>query len=460
MRDRTMRPLTRVSTRLLAAVSLAALAGLSGCEISGAGKPGDVAGRYFLTAGDADMAGTALANKELGERDPGSHDTVTIVTMPLTEPKTSYAQAEVSNSALCPPTCLAVTKDGKYAFVVEYRGPAKADSKTIDDLPIGNKVTALDLSDPLKPTISAVIDLIKEPIAVAVHPGGAFIAVAAQTARKQIVIVPIKDGQFTGDPAVWPLIGVDNDEAKPTSICWHPGGEALAVTLQERGEVVFYRFRHEEGGGLQLAAWGDPVKAGKSPFAGAFTPDGKHFVVNDLQWGKDVDGYNVGAPEGQLIAIRVADMPGTNQAAEGGPSQHVVVSTVKVGVSPIGMAINSDGTMIATSNLQRSYLPDNDPRVNEQQRGGSISTVVIARDGTLTNVGEYPINAMPEGICFDANDRYLCVTQFRSFDRDAVDGEVGFWRVKKGWTDSHPTLIPADFFVGVGKGPHGVLVVR
>ena len=461
MRDPTMRhtnsPNVHSARLALGAAALLAIAGLLGCESSGPGKPGDVSGRFLLTVGDADMGATTLANKELGERDPAVHDTLTIVTMPLTEPTSQFAQADVSNSALCPPTCLAVSRNGKYAFVVEYRGPARPDAKTIDDLPIGNKLTALDLSDPLRPTISAIAEVSKEPIAVAVHPDGDLIAVVAQAPRQQIVILPFKDGAFTGDPCAWPLIGLDNDEAKPTSIAWHPSGQALAITLQDRGEVMFYRFKRDEAGALAIAPWGTPVKAGKSPFAGSFTPDGKHFIVNDLQWGEDVAGYNVGAPEGQLISIRLGDMPAGLDSAEGGPAQHTVVSIVKVGVSPIGMAINSSGTLIATSNLQRSYLPEGDPLVNPEHRGGSISLAMLSRDGTLTTVGEYPINAMPAGICFDARDRYLCVTQFRSFDPGAVDGEVGFWRVKG---SSTPTLIPADFYVGVGKGPHGVLIVR
>ncbi len=461
MRHWTMRPstvLTNRSARLLICGLLAA-AGLAGCEVSGPGKPGDVSGRFLLTVGDADMAASTLANKELGERDPALHDTLTLVMMPITEPVTQYSQADVSNSALCPPTCLAVTRDGRYAFVVEYRGPAGPDAKTVDDLPIGSKLTALDLSDPLKPTVAGISEVSKEPIAVAVHPDGDLVAVISQEARKQIVIQPFKNGAFSGDPAAWPLLGLDNDEAKPTSIAWHPGGQAFAVTLQDRGEVVFYRFRRTDKEELQVAPWGAPVKVGKAPFAGAFTPDGRNFIVNDLQWGADVAGYNVGAPEGKLVSIRLGDMPAGLDSAEGGPAQHIVISTVNVGVSPIGMAINAAGTMIATSNLQRSYLPDNDPRVDQANRGGSISLVMVAKDGTLTTVGEYPINAMPAGICFDAKDKYLCVTQFRSFDPGAVDGEVGFWRVKGG-SSSAPTLIPANFFVGVGKGPHGVLIVR
>jgi DNA-binding beta-propeller fold protein YncE len=467
MRSRMKRPSNAFAMFALPLSAAAIVATLAGCHggsggSGGAGRPGDVAGRYIVTVNDADIAASTLATSELGQRDENARDTLTVISLPITEPNTKFAQIDVPNSALCPPTCLSVTRDGKYAFVVEYRGAAGPDAKTVADLPKGNKVTAVDLTTPLKPTIASVAETSKEPIAVSVNPAGDLVAVITQTGRQQIVMLPFKDGAFTGEPTVWPLLGLDNDEAKPTSIAWHPSGTALAVTLQDRGEVMFYNFERGPEG-LSLAPWGEPVKAGKAPFSGVFTPDGRTFIVNDVQWGKDVEGYNVGAPEGQLIAIRLGDRPVGAETPEGGLAPHAAVSAVPVGISPIGVAINSEGNLLATCNLRHSYLPDNDPRLakyggDEMARGGSISLVSLARDGTLTNVGEYPINAMPEGVCFDAQNHYVCVTQFRSFDPDAKDGEVGFWRISK--NGSTPSLQPADFYVGVGKGPHGVLIVR
>lgn len=446
------------------ALILAAGLALGGCETLGPMKPGDVAGNYIVAVGDADMAASALTSNDLGERDASARDTLTVVTLPLQEPITPHAQIEVSNSVLCPPTCLSVTRDGRYAFVVEYRGMAGADARTVGDLPVGNKLTAIDMTDPLRPVISATAEVSKEPISVAAHPDGDLVAVVAQQPRQQIVILPFKDGQFTGEPAAWPLLGLDNDEAKPTSVAWHPNGKALAVTLKDRGEVMFYRFKRGEDGALALAPWGTPVSVGKAPFAGAFSADGRFFITNDVQ--SPGDGYNVSAAAGQIVSIRLGDMPGDLDSAEGGPAQHTVVSSVQVGVNPIGMAVSSDGKLIVTANMQTTPNPagtqgiapeTENPAAGTVPQGGSISVVVLANDGTLTTVGEYPINAIPAGIAFDAKDKFVCVTQFRSFDPAAVDGELSFWRVKGGST---PTLEQGDFYVGVGKGPHGVLIVR
>lgn len=439
------------------AASLLVLAALSGGCGSGSGKPSDVAGRYIISLGDADMAAAALTTKELGPREPGTRDTLTVVSLPIREPMTPHAQINVGNSALCPPTCLAVSRDGRYAFVVDYRGEAPETATTIDDLPKGKSLVAVDMNTPLEPRICATTEVAEEPIAVSVNHLGTLVAVATQTPGAQIVIVPFARGEFSADAAAWPLLGLDDSEAKPTSIAWHPSGGALAVTLQDRGEVMFYRFRMNDEGAMQLLPWGTPVSVGKAPSSGAFTPDGRFFVVNDLQWGSDVDGYNVGVPPGQLVVIQVGDMPGGTGSATGGPAGHLVLGSAPVGVSPIGMAISSDGLLVATANLQRSHLPDSDPRVDPNQRGGSISLLQMRSNGELQPLGEYPINAMPAGLSFDARDRFLCITQFRSFDPAAVDGEISFWRVKH---TTPRTLEDADFFVGVGKGPHGVLIVR
>jgi len=433
------------------------LSGLVGCESARLGTPGAVAGRYIITVGDADMTASAFTTGELGERDPSAQDMLTVVSLPIREPVTAFSQVNVSNSALCPPTCLSVTRDGNYAFVVDYRGPAGPDARTILDLPKGDTVTAIDLTDPLRPFVSAKIQVPAEPIAVAAHPAGEMVAVVTHTPGSQIVLVPFKSGSFTGEPAAWPVLGTDTagaDDAKPTSIAWHPGGRALAVTLRDRGEVVFYRFRRTDAGAYELAPWAQPVKAGRAPYTGAFTPDGRHFIVSDLQWSQGQDAYTAGTPQGTLISIRVGDMPAGLDSADGGAAGHVVVGEAPVGVNPIALAISSDGKLVVAANMQHSAVLDTSIA---PPAGGSISLLTVNADGTLAPAGEYALSALPAGISFDAKDNHVCVTQFRSFDPEAIDGELGFWSVQR---KNGVRLEAADFFVGVGKGPHGVLIVR
>ncbi|MBX3404268.1 MAG: beta-propeller fold lactonase family protein [Phycisphaeraceae bacterium] len=440
---------TNRSTSAAALISLAGLAlsvaALTGCASKPLG-PGDVAGRYIVAICDADMSATAFGTGALGERDPGARDCLTIVSLPITEPQTDFAQIAVSNSALGPPNALSVSADGRLAFVVESRGPAGSGAMSIGDLSPGENLAVIDLSAPMSPRLLGTIVVGVEPTAVAAHPSQRLVAVANRSPRQQLVMVAYDEHGYPIDDAMaWPLFGLDDDSARATGLAWRPQGDGLAVTLPERDEVMFYRFGRDADGSAMLTAWGGPVRVGKYPYSGAFTPDGRFFITTDLQWGPEVEGFIVGAPAGQLTVIRLDD--------EGA---HRVVSTATVGVSPEGLAISRDGRLVATSNLMRTFLPEEDARATQE---GSLSLLTLSpATGELTHAGEFPIAAMPAGIAFDAKDQFLAVTQFRSFDPNATTGELSFWRVNR--SGSRPSLEQMDFYVGLGQGPHGVLIIR
>jgi len=124
-----------------------------------------------------------------------------------------------------------------------------------------------------------------------------------------------------------------------------------------------------------------------------------------------------------------------------------------VGVSPESMAISSDGRYVVTANLRQSMMPVG----SSELTGGSISLLTLDDSGMLTSHGEVELAAMPQGISFDRGNNHLIVSQFRSTDPEAVDGELAFFKLNKG---ASPSLTAGDFFVGVGIGPHGVVIVR
>ncbi|MBL8990340.1 MAG: beta-propeller fold lactonase family protein, partial [Phycisphaerae bacterium] len=299
----------------------------------------------------------------------------------------------------------------------------------------------------------------KNPTSVDVHPEGDLIAVATGQPGEQLVVVPVaRDGSF-GKALSWELLGIDDRAAVASSVAWSPNGRYVAVVLPMRDEVVFYEFtRTLNNGGMGFARYGAPVKVGKHPFMGRFSPDGRHFIVNELHWGDQVEGYLVGAPAGSLSVIRLSSVPSQVIVPEGAPEpkvEHAVVSTAGVGVSPEGLAMSPDGNWVVTANLRRSMLPTGDARLTP---GGSVSLLSFdPGTGQLTSRGEYEIGAMPEGITFDAAGRNVVVTQFRSFDPNSVDGELAFFKLVPG---ENARLVPGDFYVGVGVGPHGVVIVR
>lgn len=435
-------------------LSLAALSAISGCKGGGGGGgasagPGDVSGRYILALCDADMAATAIVDNQLGPRS-GERDMVTIIGLPLADGRderytTPFAQIGVSNSVMGPPQAVAVSADGRWAYIIENQGPAPEGATTIQDLPNGNKLTRLDLAIPSAPVEAGIITVGTNPMAVDISPDGQYLCVVTQEPRNQIQIIPVSEGGL-GEPASYPLMGMDNDENTiPTCVSWHSSGNFIAITVPSVNQVVFYRVSRD-GGAIKLEAWGAPVAVGKYPYSGKFTPDGRFYITTDMQWGSDVQGMFIEAPQGQLSVVR---FEGGNDAA------HAVVGAYPVGVNPEGLALSPDGSLVVTANLLRSFLPDQDTRFTPN---GSLSLLKMDRStGQLTHVDEYPIQSMPVGLSFDAKGNFVVVTQFRSFNPEAVTGELAFFKVRRG---SNPSLEKADFQVGVGTGPHGVLIVR
>lgn len=454
--------LRRTCSSVAAAALALASAALVGC--SGGMEPSDVSGRYILSISDADMPATAIFD---GNLSPGAgtesagKDSLTTISLPIADKKdreyvTPYAQIfGVSNSVIGPPQAVAVTRDGTRAYVVESRGPAGAGATSTDDLPMGRTLTAINLSDPMHPVIAGTVEVGSEPLGVDVDPSGEMVAVITSQARQQIVLIAATSGGM-GEPLGFPVMGLDTDEnVVATSVQWHPSGKYLAVTLAARNQVVFYKFSRDADGSMALSPWGAPVTVGRFPYSGRFTPDGKFYIAANMEWDMNVENSFVQSPAGNLSVVRFDEVGAAASPGAPAVAAHQVVSTVPVGVNPEGLAISPDGTLVVTSNFQRTFLPSDDARVT---REGSLSLLKLdGSSGKLSPVGEYPIQGMPAGLSFDARGGFVVVTQFRSFDPAAVDGMLVFWKVRGGGS---PSLERAPFTVGVGKGPHGVLIIR
>jgi DNA-binding beta-propeller fold protein YncE len=133
---------------------------------------------------------------------------------------------------------------------------------------------------------------------------------------------------------------------------------------------------------------------------------------------------------------------------EPGGTDHRVIGSAPTGLAPVGMALSGDGDLIACANTGA---------VNAGITGGSVTLIGLGRDGSLTPHGEFNLGAVPAGIGFDKSGRFVCVSQYASQDPEAADGEISFWRLRRG---DAPALEQQPFFVGIGAGPHGSLIVR
>lgn len=407
-------------------------------------ETGDVSGRMIVTISDADMTATTLADDRLATPADGVRDVLTVIGLPITGDQAAYAQTPVSNSMLGPPQALCVNRAGTMAFVCESRGQVPSGGTSFKDIPQGTLLQMVSIADPMNPAMVSSVYVGPNPSACDVSPDGTMVAVVTRKAREQLVIVPVEGGSL-GGPMAWELTGIDDSEAVASSVTWSPDGTMLAVCLPNRDEVVFYEFAKIDDG-LAISPCGGPVKVGKFPFHGQWTPDGRHFITTDLQWQSKSDDHLLMAPPGTLSVVSVG---------RGEHPAHSVVCTAPVGVSPEGLAISPDGKYVVTANLKKSFLPEGDSRLES----GSLTLLSMGEGGQLAPLGEYELGGMPEGISFDAKGNFVVVTLFRSLDPQAMDGELAFWRLNARHGKG-PVLEQADFWVGVGRGPHGVLVVR
>lgn len=477
------RPRTVRLSLLLAFAGLAA-AGLGGCTIESSDmsppSPEQITGRYVAVVCDADVGAQAFADGYLHRVRQDAVDMMCILGLPILPApskdasrwQTRFAQVPVSSSVLAPPVGLAISPDGTQAYVVETHQPAPPGAQRVDDLPPGTRVAAVDLTDPMNPGAPQTVEVGPYPTSVDVSPMGDLLAVTTGRPGEQLVLVRVMGGQM-GQAMAWPLVGLDDDPALPppvaSAVAWSPDGRYLAITLPARSQVVFFEFAGApDAGGWGLAPYGLPVNVGADPLYGRFTPDGRHFVVTSTHVSAGGAGGGgapmAGAPEGSLSVIRLSDERSAVRA--GGvidPTvQHRVVSTSRVGVLPRGLAISPDGRYVATSNLRGSMLPAGN---GAPEGAGSISLLTLdPSSGALASCGEFLINAMPQGLAWDKAGKHLLVTKFQSADPQAVDGEMAFYKLvgrgPGGEGGGRPTLVPGREHIGVGVGPHGVIVVR
>ncbi|WP_326568821.1 hypothetical protein VSH64_44935 [Amycolatopsis rhabdoformis] len=400
--------------------------------------PPDFQGRALVVISDADQVPSAYVDGLLGPRE--GHDALS--TIALATGRTHHT--EVSNSVAGAPAALAVSPDGHYAFVAETFGQAGPAATRSSDLAPGTTLSLVDLT---APRIVQQVQVGKRLETADLDPAGDLLAVGLNPADgRGVAFVPFHDGRL-GTPTYAQLPGV----APGTRICdvtWHPSGEFLGATLCDAGQVVFARVQRQAGA-VTLQPWGPQPAVGKYPFKLVWARDGHHALVNNLQWGPDVEGFWTEAPQGEVASVRFDESPAQH---------HEVVDRAPTGVSPEGLVLGPDGRSVVTTNLERSYVPAGDPRKTWYS---SLSLLTFdPGTGRLGHAGEFPFDGvLPESAVFDASGRYLAVTDFDHFDDRVPGGSVDFWRVTADPLDSRPVLVRTGASIPVQRGPHTIVLV-
>ncbi|MBW4566846.1 MAG: lactonase family protein [Tolypothrix carrinoi HA7290-LM1] len=450
------------TTWILTTITIALILSIQMVEVGWsqqAAQAPNFAGRYIAAISDGDFLASTYADGKLPAT--GVTDQLLIVTLPLNGKQEAIAQIDASNSVTGAPYALALSPNGRTAFVVETQGAMPVGATRREQLPPGNQLVAINLSNPRRPAVRSRMAVAPKPETVHVHPNEDLLAISTQTPDKEIILIPVQDGQI-GQPIEFSLqqLGIQPNPEQfqnglyVSQVQWHPTGRYLAMNLDYRDEIAFYEVQRNPKGNLQLIRWGSPVKVGKDPFTGQFTPDGRFYLTSN--WGRNfgaqVKTLEQRIPEtrGTVSVIQLAEL---NTPAS--QVQHRVVSTAIADLSPESLAISPDGSKVVTVNMRGTAFATNSPRFTRQ---ATLSLMTLDRtSGRLTKINDYPFEGiLPESAAFDASGNALAVVVYDYFT-PKPEGGIEFWRVLQ---KPRPELQRTGYVVDVGRGVHQVLVAQ
>ncbi|MGD1941973.1 MAG: lactonase family protein [Leptolyngbyaceae cyanobacterium] len=414
-------------------------------------EPPIFAGRALLVASDADMVATAYADAQL-DRVPGIVDTLSVIPLPLAAENPQVAEVPVSNSVMSWPQVIAVAPDGQRAYVVEVRSPPPAGVQAlddIDDMPAGQTLTVLDLSDPAQPRRLEEIAVGRNPEHISISPDGRFLAVNLEEPGRELLIIELLADGRLGQRTYLEIAEGPQDEPGNRAVVWHPSGQFLAMTQGSDRDVAFYAIQIDGDGAINLQPHGEPLQVGNHLSNGRFTADGQFFLVPDLKWNTQflrILNFILN-PAGEMIAIRFDE---TGQ-------QHEVVSRTPVGVSPEGFDLSPDNRLIATVNMRRTYLAAFPPAWRGKPHSSLSLVQFDPTVGQLETLGEYGFaGLLPEQAVFDASGTALAVVIYNYRETQPRTSAVEFWQVVAG---KQPQLQRSGWQIPVVRGAHDIRLV-
>ncbi len=416
--------------------------------------------RGILVISDGDMVSAAYNGAPLGE---SVGDALSYVDLRNGIARPAVTTVPASNGVPGAPGALAVSADGTRAYVAEGRSAPGDEAAAFRDLAPGQLLQAFDISDPANLVPLNTVALPREPDTVSISSDGTWLAAAlsadrARTPGAQMALVPLQADGSLGTPLYLPLPGVP-DTVFARRFVFHPDRLAVAALLSEEDEVRFFDL-DLSGDSPALVPWGNPVGMGKFPYTGRFTPDGRHFLVAELNWGRDVPGRGAEAPTGSIALIRVAST-GDDARLDGQDGRvfvpprdrglHARVALAEGMMNPEGLEISPDGRFAIATSIENSWLRKDDPRYTPY-----ATATLIEIDGAGSRLIKHDdvvyYGELPEGAAFDATSENLFLISYADPSDSGRDGALHHFRVVE--TRRGLRLAPTDIVIPVRRGAH------
>ena len=297
-------------------------------------------------------------------------DSVSIIDLDA-KPPALLGRVQAPTSVVGPPLSVALTPDASLAFVTSG---AKIDPSDSTRLASDNRVSIIDLrANP--PAMIGQVEAGAGAAGISVTRDGR-LALVANRNEGTVSVFRIEGRNLRKIDTVT----VGGAESGPSHVAISPDGRAALVTrdgdhtvslLAIDGEKVAYT-HYDFGIGLK-------------PYGAVITPDGHEAVV-----------ANLGLGRGDNDTISLIDLTLKPPRS---------VDTYVVGQTPEGIALSSDGKLVAVVTMNGSTKPKESPFY------APLGRVLLFRmnRSSLTRVADAPVGAWPQGVVFSADGRTLLV---------------------------------------------------
>ncbi len=415
----------------------------------------NLSGRFLAALSDTEIVFSSYVTGRIGELDPKYGDSLSLFALTPDADTKPAAVLPLSNSNFGPSGAIVASPAGDRVYVAETVGRAEPGMERIGELVSSPRIFAVDVSDLSAPRLIDTVAVGERVQTLDLSPDGRTLVAVSLTEQRPLAFVPITESGF-GAPVRFDIPDLPprpdlHRQNGYTWVRWHPSRDLIAVHLTDRSQVAFYMVvRDASGQPLKLRPWGNVVQVNKFPFVGRFSPDGRHYVTSDVQWGPDVPFF-YGARDGVLTLIRL----GTEDSPAEAP-RHQVVDVEATGRSAETLAFSPDGAFLVTSNIDYTARPDTFPGYDPQ---ASLSLYRLdGETSDLVRIERYRyVGLLPQGLAFDASGAFLFVG-INSYpgDTNELQSGIEIWRLKR---QPEPRLEPTKTVLRAPRGLHALELV-